>query len=453
MCAQFSFVEKYDKKLYDWLIVAEKAARLRVDDCAKNVRCALEHIVATRINECVPNKSDLRQRYEEKWARKQKKWDALGNRIEALQDAPLLKSIGVTEWPVLPPFTIRVRLDMVGGRKELMGVYDALRIFGNEGAHIEEKKTVRNFHNLSLCLELMHRMLQYLYNEKVPMFDANLMNIESFTIEEKPIVPSDAKRSKCQLEFCGYKREGASATKSYAILRQYARNDVSEKLLKRNIDVQQAATGQRPYGGVKGIIPHVYKLDAGMSDFSIIVYEFPNKPERLEDILPQLQPQERLNLCRDLADCFRELHAGDSPLYHRLLTYESIYICDFGKNGAHRWAPYIKFDFGKITVVDDDLTVMQEAMTAKEKMAEQKIEKYILQSAWNQKQWDIVDLYSLAVLFGDILCGTIARTPANDEDIEDAGYDEEIGEMIEDMKVGSISIADAFEILDLYRRR
>ena len=86
-------------------------------------------------------------------------------------------------------------------------------------------------------------------------------------------------------------------------------------------------------------------------------------------------------------------------------------------------------------------------------MAEQKIEKYILQSAWNQKQWDIVDLYSLAVLFGDILCGTIARTPANDEDIEDAGYDEEIGEMIEDMKVGSISIADAFEILDLYRRR
>ena len=223
--------------------------------------------------------------------------------------------------------------------------------------------------------------------------------------------------------------------------------------MKRNIDVQQAATGQRPYGGVKGIIPHVYKLDDGMSDFSIIVYEFPNKPERLEDILPQLQPQERLNLCRDLADCFRELHAGDSPLYHRLLTYESIYICDFGKNGAHRWAPYIKFDFGKITVADDDLTVMQEAMTAKEKIAEQKIEKYILQSAWNQKQWDIVDLYSLAVLFGDILCGTIARTPANDEDIEDAGYDEEIGEMIEDMKVGSISIADAFEILDLYRRR
>ena len=75
MCAQFSFVEKYDKKLYDWLIGAEKAARLRVDDCAKNVRCALEHIVATRINECVPNKSDLRRRYEEKWARKQKKWD------------------------------------------------------------------------------------------------------------------------------------------------------------------------------------------------------------------------------------------------------------------------------------------------------------------------------------------------------------------------------------------
>ena len=447
MCAQFSFVEKYDEKLYEYLLDAEKNARLHVDKCAHTIRLALEHLVKRRMRECVPDVRDLEYRYKAKWSRKNKEWNLAGW-LEALQDTSLLHSVGVTDEWVLPPFKRNIRLDLVGGKKDGMQFYNALRLFGNEGAHVEETKVVRNFQNLSACLKMMHSMLQYLYDENISPFDEDLMNIDAFTIDEKPVIPSDAKRSRCQLEFRGHKREGASARKRYAILRQYARDDVSEKFLKRNIDMQQAATEQSPYGGVKGIVPHVYKLDSGMSDFSIIAYEFLSKPERLRDILPRLTPAERIGICRDLAECFSELHGGEAPLYHRLLTHESIYVCDFGKDGAHRWAPYVKFDFGKITVASDDLTVMQEAMTAKEKKVAREIEKYILQSAWSQKQWELVDLYSLGVLFGDILCGKIGSKPACDDNIEDAGYDEEIGEMIEEMKVGGMSAKEVFDVLN-----
>lgn len=96
------------------------------------------------------------------------------------------------------------------------------------------------------------------------------MNIESYTVDEKPVTPPDGHRSKCQLEFRGSKREGVTGTVRYAILRQYARGDVSEKLLKRNIDFQQTALASNPYGA-KGIIQDVRKIDDGMSDFTIIV--------------------------------------------------------------------------------------------------------------------------------------------------------------------------------------
>ena len=72
----------------------------------------------------------------------------------------------------------------------------------------------------------------------------------------------------------------------------------------------------------------------------------------------------------------------------------------------------------------------------------------MLQSAWNQEHWERADLYSLGVLFGDILCGKIRAKAADDEDIEDAGFPDEVGVLVEDLKIGKASAADAFKVLD-----
>ena len=450
MAAQFDFLKDHDGTLYKHLSDVEKSARLRLNNCANDLRCALERLADVLIQENIPKPSVLERLYREQNSRGG--WD-LNAKLKALQDEALLKKAGCEKKEVLPSKLGKISLLFKDGQYKSFPAYTAIRKFGNMGSHPENEiknndEPALTFRNLVACLGALHRLLKFLYCENsVPGFDENLMNIESYTVDEKPVTPPDGHRSKCQLEFRGSKREGVTGTVRYAILRQYARGDVSEKLLKRNIDFQQTALASNPYGA-KGIIQDVRKIDDGMSDFTIIVYEFPRRPENLRDVLSLLSKEERLRLCRDLADCFKDLHGSAPALYHRMLTHESIYLCNFGSNEAKRWLPYIKFDFGKISVSSDEMTVMHEASRAKGQIKEREVEKYVLQSAWNQEHWERADRYSLGVLFGDILCGKIRPKPADDEDIEDAGFPDEVGALVEDLKIGKASAADAFQTLN-----
>lgn len=92
-----------------------------------------------------------------------------------------------------------------------------------------------------------------------------------------------------------------------------------------------------------------------------------------DKILKEMDLGKRVKLCKRIADSFYDLHNYEVPIYHRLLSHESIYVCDFGKE----WVPYIvKLDFAKIDSADM-ATVFMDVLSAKEALEEAKLTKYI----------------------------------------------------------------------------
>ena len=294
----------------------------------------------------------------------------------------------------------------------------------------------------------MHLLLKLFFVEKeLPHFNPDLMDIADYSITESLGEPPDGKRTRCIHEYLGERQTGTRGAVRCAILRQYRRGDVSEELLTRNMDFRDAVTESDPDEAPRGLIRDVRLLDADASEFSIVVYEFPRKPVRLRDALPLLTPEERRLICREIAACFRELHGGAEPFYHRLLTHESVYVCDLGKEGAHKWRPYIKFDFAKITTDDGTLTVIGDAMRAKRSVREKEVEKYICTDAWEQQDWAYADCYALGVLFGDILCGEIRSREAEPADLEAAGCSAATAQMVDDLMRGAAGADEAFAVL------
>lgn len=450
MGAQFAFVEKYDKDLYeDYLVGLEKDSRLRVDTCAHDLRCALERLVKLVMQKCNVDDNDLRDAYREiaKGDRKNK-WD-LANKMAALNAPVIWKKLGRKTSPL--PAVSQTRLLYQNGEYKFENAYEGLRNFGNAGSHdgqIRRNEPRLTYDNLVHCLAKLHDLLKSFFNAKeAAPFNADLMDIGEYSITESLGNPSDGKRTRCMHEYLGVRESGARGAVRYAILRQYLRGDVTEELLKHNMDFRDAVTEDDPDDAPRGLIRDVRLLEAGVSEFSIVAYEFRHKPLRLRDALPQLSQEERLQLCGEIATCFQELHERKPAFYHRLLTHESVYVCDLGKDGVHKWRPYIKFDFGKIMTGDANFTVLGDALRAKERVREKEVEKYISMDAWDQQDWEYADCWALSVLFGDILCGEIRSRVAEMSDIEKAGYGQKIAEMVDDLMRGTVGAGEAVAAL------
>ncbi|MBE6838572.1 MAG: hypothetical protein E7507_03375 [Ruminococcus sp.] len=141
------------------------------------------------------------------------------------------------------------------------------------------------------------------------------------------------------------------------------------------------------------------------------------------------------------------------PIFHRMLNYESIYICDF--NG--RYVPYItKFDFAKIEGIGS--TVKRAVHDTKELINESKLYKYLpfewimLESFEEDVNVDLakVDIYSLGVLISDILYGQIAKSVVPISALSDE-VPEEIKALLERMRIEDPSErADILEVKQIF---
>ncbi len=415
----FWFLHNIDKELYDILSSAEKVARTDFRQCGRLTREALELIVSGTIKRCnleskIPSSMDL---YE---------------KIKSLRDEYFLRSVGylaqdesLRDNPILPHLG-KVRVVYENRSVNEMDYYDFLRRFGNACSHAEVRPTdVRvDYLHVCRCLRGYHSLLKKYYSNRIsndtPGFKEEFMPIERFYIEES-YVPSDTHRSKCIREFVGYTLDYRGDKAFYAILRLYNKGDLNEKFLLRNTDTfveaSKFSVSSVPEGmtRVEELIPY----DDNRSSFYIIAYIFNREPKRLtESLLKDLDMGKRIRMCKRIADCFYNLHRSEVPIYHRLLTYESIYVCDFGRE----WVPYVtKFDFAKIDIGDDLRTIFVDAVQAKERLQELKQKKY-LAPEWNsitdtsRANWEKMDIYALGILFSDIL---VARLDANIVDIEE----------------------------------
>ncbi len=415
---QFDFVKEFDEELYLHINAAEKNSRLEIDTACSDLRKALERFEDMIMQ---ANGLTLKELEHDPFAQEKKEKDGKVDMSSLWIRTELLKRRNL-----LPLSNYHATILCVNGRDSKMEAYDVLRKVGNSGSHEENKDpkpkdAQLTFPNLVAGLNMFHQILTKYFKVKRPRFNENIMRIGDYIVYNRPYEPTDRTRSLCQREYPVMRRIGQTDKYEYGIIRQYDVNDIDDNFLSRNSDSVALVNAFSAYGRNTGLIKEVRCLDyKAPTPFRMVVYTFVKKPYPLTEMLDKLDMFQRVTICKDLVDCFAFLHALQPAIYHRLLTYESIYICDYGREEKHDYRPFVKFDFAKINVGDPSLTVMAYADKAHENLTSASLTKYINNDFWNRSEWEAVDSYALGVLFGDILCGRILPECATEDDLEDA---------------------------------
>ncbi len=417
MDSNFSFIKELFPETYDYLEEAEK--NIRQDIGLKILRQALESLVEETVR--MSNAEFLFKKYA-----RMKKIPAypelsLEHKLNVLTSEETLTELG---WkgikPLLPTVTAKIKCELLDGTKKSLDVYTFLRRYGNANSHIEKQNFIKITYPTSIkALKGFHSVLSAICKQKgiqTTPFNENRMPIggqeHTYIIDDYKAPPTDAPMSKCQVEFLAhFNRSGSRTGTQYALIRQYDKKDVDTTFLLRNVD-----TVQKTQDDLIDTLPpcmvrpvEISPIENQSSPFYIIAYHFREKPHALSDeLLQSLDKKNRLFICEELARCMADLH--QMGIYHRLLSYASVYICDYSAWGKG-WMPHlVKFDFAKLVakIEEDELeTVKEQTIEAKEMIKDKSIKKYIPLD-WKLENWEKVDVYSLGILFCDILSGTIS---------------------------------------------
>ncbi len=442
----FAFVFDLDRELYQNLVSAEKNARINFRNSGKFLRDALEKFIGTAIRE-----KGLGDAVSPDLKLGQRIWLLRNER--AMRDAGYLKGgQSLQDCPILPNVE-KVSFIQQDGAKGERYLYDYIRMLANACSHVSEEVNAENpqvsFENVVQALKGFHKVLLRYYgkriSERVNPFSADTMPIGEFAVE-KSYVPSDSLRSQCQREFLGYTLDDDGEPGFHALIRLYNRKDLGDAFMLRNhkcfLEACKLCMSGIPEGMTR--LRELTPAHSDASDFYMICYIFNQKAYPLnEETLTRMNLKQRLEICARLARCIDDLHHSDVPIYHRMLSYESVYISQF----RNKWIPYVvKFDYAKIDSTRPVETVYVSAKTARDVLIRQSREKY-LAPEWNDIEtnqtgadWAKVDVYSLGVLMGDILKGSFAGGVVDGDDLEeleDAGVPELILDALENMLIQS----------------
>ena len=391
----------------DLLERAESNARLNIQDSGHLLRMGLEAFAKAVLMENPSLRDGLRS-------------DDLADKLNMLADHSAI--------PRLPRQRgIRYIDDGKQVKRDVEGL-DFIRDFGNLGSHYEMVRyPLPNYTNTLLALKLAHSLLCQHYGISQVRFDEAAMPIGNYHICDCAC-PADNALSGCDMEYTGVELDGAGQPAFYVIIRQYYEHAADETFLLRNYDANRTLVcrhrRQRPKG-IAATIEQLSHTDGGdqFTPYYIIAYRFNRRPIALTTkYLRMLTMRQRHQLCGDLIDTMSTLHKAAKPVYLRMLSYESVYICE----EDNECIPYLtKFDFAK---VPDSSTVILQMSRRSSGIQEVRRRKY-LAPEWNDAllktdpDWEKIDIYALGVLLGDILAGEIRANVVDPYDLEDVSDD------------------------------
>lgn len=427
MRSNFSFVKKVDEKCYEKLLEIERKVKIDSTFAGERIRSVLEYLVEYKQNEY--GLFD----YVKELRCKGHRTGELAANIYILRDGEkkiynyILHKCNKTYVP-LPSFKIGCVLgckksslpDLESGVDVQNGIENEyadnfLRQLGNKYKHIEKLNTdikyKTNYKNVICALKVLQEYVRIFYNidkSKVDAFSEDIMPIDNYEIE-KEYVPSDKIRTGCDRELIAKRYEPmANEFVGYSLVRQYEYEVDNSVLLRRATDVFRMGDN------CGDLLEKVVILSDGnkyKSPFFLVAYDFKTKAMALStEFISSLSFGERVSLCRSYAKTLSYFHNNEPPIYHRFLSYKSAYYADERDKGFNKIrTALVKFEHAKIAA--NVPTVFKTVMYGE--YTTQNDEQRYIASEWNDlkkpdnKEWENIDIFSLGMLFTDILMGKI----------------------------------------------
>lgn len=424
MSKNFEFMKSIHPKYYRLLDEIEQDARIRPKAAARNCRSLLEGFI-----------DDLFTKNQ------------IEKKTKLYMNLGMLKSLSASNSKLGIPRDVEVTYDVVDMHNRISSQKDRGFYFIKELANAASHESLPTEEGITYAvvspaavitaLRVFHSFFTAYYKNRIkggkPKFLDMLVPLGEYEISSC-YTPVDSERSKCITEYLAVRRTGEfSKNVLYALVREYIPNNVDSLFLNRNLDVFSDAYSYTYSNGV--IVKRLNKIDEPNTNF-FIAYEFVRPVVPLAKFLKNnaLPMAERIDICRKIAESLYQFHNADAPIYHRMLSFESIMISDFTDEGKG-YAPYItKFDFAKITSITEG-TVYDNLSEAEAKES-LKLSRYRTDVISPDAPWDKVDIYSLGVLFVDIMMNNVSTreiTEKTFEDLIDAGITDGMIDIIDEM--------------------
>lgn len=271
-------------------------------------------------------------------------------------------------------------------------------------------------------------------NNKLPLGISTYFDAEKMPIGNNRVVSVvKSYHPLCEYELLTESLSDAGTLENYGIIRLFKKEDLRENINEidaqtREYEIYVNKIRAMPSPCKRAEV--LSKMDSPYSDYYIIKYEFEEKPYSLSNhFLNQLRKEQKIRLCRDLAVLLNEYHKAG--VFHRNLNYCSIAVCYDGNQDPV--PSIIKLEYAKDT--NSRYTALPRLHARVQ--TESKIAKYEdpLIPRPPQKptveEWKQADIFSLGVLFRDILTDNILQTrPGARQHMQNKGIPKEIQELV-----------------------
>ena len=356
------------------------------------------------------------------------------------------------------------RFTSVTGERKLLDAYLVWLKFGNQCSHPEKTPDDPDitYGNLEVVLKIVHKIFRQEYirkmgrqaADKIDLFDSHIMPIDDNYVI-KSYVPIDKPVSNCVREYetCSYNETGR--INKYGIVRVFEKRHMDERLLQLRdqeaFSEAEAEAGIQFDGNVQ--VDVLSKLGSTNSDYYVVIYKFSKKPVHLSDtIIGEMSIKDRQELCLQISKILHKFHTLSTPIYHRNLCFDSVYVC---RNKHDKYEPsIIKLDCAKIAS-EEFGTVITNVRNTQRMIQKQKVLKYAapevrmsMQNNTVNVDWEKADIFSLGVLFADILNGQIEANIVPPAKLQKAGVKMQLIQLIDKMHNPSAELRPTAEIIN-----
>jgi len=412
----FGFLKDYDAGIYKDLSSAEIQVKTNPQGASSALRQPFEDIVSI---------------IEKKNGHTDNKELDLHDRINEITKNGWIKN-----------FNKPVNYINVFGKEKKASRLHFIRLLLNSSVHSKDKAKSNwprvDTVNTMKALQLLHTLSKKVFvgSSNDIQFDENYCPIGEYYIYDS-YVPSDSRRSLCKREYRGIRFDSTETEIiKYAVIREYDKKSAEDDVFRLRNEKCFNEASKYSIGSAPAYMADTsaIKTEAGVDSY-YICYSFKQEPHSLTNrIVEEMDYDAKLLFCKGLATCLSQLHSADTPIYHRLLSSESIYVSNIRNN----WIPYIiKFDCAKIDAGDAVVTVFKYWEKAKERR-DQRIEIYQPPEckdggAPDDIDWSKVDIYSLGMLMACIFAGDLTREVKDLRKLKNKGCSNDILSLIDDM--------------------